>query len=139
MAYAEPADVSARMLRALSTAETALAETLLEDAERKIRRRIPDLDDQVEDVDTGEAFLADVIAVEANVVKRVIANPSGATYMTAGPFAQSLNPKVGSGVVEILPEDWADLGIAGGAFTITPHLDPPTTTYPSPFVVDSWT
>lgn len=63
--YAKPSDVHTILGRELTTEETALVERRLEQVERMILRRIPDLADQI---DAGDLDEADVIDIEAEAV-----------------------------------------------------------------------
>lgn len=113
MAYATASDVSNRLGRPLTTDETTQVNALLEDVEIQIKDRIPDLDDKVEDAD----YLAKVIMVEANTVKRVVRNPDGYTAETDGNYSYQLNWRLNTGEIEISEKDWALLGISSGVFT----------------------
>jgi hypothetical protein len=116
--YAEAADVAARLGRALSTEEAALVTVRLADAERMIRRRIKDLDDQVT---SGDIDPEDVKQVEAEAVLRLVRNPDGYTSETDGNYGYQLSAELASGKLEILPDEWAILGIGSfGMFTIDP-------------------
>jgi hypothetical protein len=74
MAYAEATDVATRSGRTLTSEETSLVETRLEDAERRIKHRIPDLADQIE---AEMIDVEDVKQVEAEAVLRLVRNPDG--------------------------------------------------------------
>lgn len=109
MTYAQPSDVAARLGRALTPEETALVAVRIEDVERKIRKRIPDLDAMV----TGETLdVQDVIQVEADVVLRLVRNPEGYYSETDGNYSYQFSRDLASGKLEILPEDWTTLGVS---------------------------
>lgn len=112
MAYAQASDVSARLGRPLTDDEVTQVNTLLGDVELAIKARIPDLADKVEDED----YLATVIKVEANAVKRVVRNPDGYTAETDGNYSYQLNWRLNTGEIELTEKDWAELGISSGVF-----------------------
>lgn len=121
MAYAQTSDVQARLGRDLTTAETAQATVLLEDAEILIKARIPDLDDQI----TDEAIDVNIVKmVEANAVVRVLRNPDGYVSETDGDYTYQMDRRLTTGALEILEHEWSLLGSSGGAFMI--HLKVPT-------------
>ena len=107
-AYATAADVQAVLGRTLDTAETALVERRLEQVERKILRRIPDLLEQIADGDLDEA---DVIDIEAEAVLRLIRTPEGYLSEGDGTYSYQFNRETASGKLEILAEEWERLGI----------------------------
>jgi hypothetical protein len=123
VAYATVTDVQDRIARPLDPAEQQLAETLLADAERRIRRRIKDFDQRVCD---DPDFRATVVEVEANAVLRVLKNPEGFRQELEGNYQYILNAAVASGYLGILPSEWAELGVrAPGRGTIAPVLRRP--------------
>ena len=69
MPYATASDVTIRLGRELTAEEVSLVEIRLDDVERSILRRIPDLDDEITAGDVDEA---DVVQVEADVVLRLV-------------------------------------------------------------------
>ncbi|MEU1526931.1 Gp19/Gp15/Gp42 family protein [Nocardia rhamnosiphila] len=118
--YAEPTDVAARLGRELSPDETTLVTTRLDDAERMIRRRIPDLSEQIT---AGSIDVEDVKQVEAEAVLRVVRNPEGYRQETDGNYSYMLSAESASGVLDIKPNEWALLGIrTGGMFFIDPSV-----------------
>lgn len=106
MAYATVSDVTSRWTREPTTEETTLITTRLEDVERLIRRRIPDLDTKVADAD----YLADVVWVEAESVLRLVRNPDGYVSETDGNYTYMLSQQQATGRLEILPDEWEALG-----------------------------
>lgn len=117
MAIATVADVEARYNHELTDDERRVVETRLEDAERIIRTRVPDLDERIS---TG-ALSSDVVAmVEADTVLRLIRNPEGVRQETDGNYSYSINAQVASGWLELLPREWALLGVRSGVYTIDP-------------------
>jgi hypothetical protein len=117
MAYAAAEDVQARFLRTLDTDEQRVVTTRLDDAERMIRRRITDLDAQIV---AGTIDQDDVIQVEADMVLRLIRNPDGYSSETDGNYSYTISSQVASGVLEVLPDEWALLGVRRGAFILAP-------------------
>jgi hypothetical protein len=115
MAYASASDVTARWARTPTDEETTLIDVRLEDAERLIRRRIPDLDAQVSAGDVAED---DVIQVEAEAVLRLVRNPEGYMSESDGNYTYMLRNDIATGRLEILSEEWEILGIRRARFAI---------------------
>jgi hypothetical protein len=119
-AYADVSDVTARWGKdpaTLDTALTTLINTRLGDAERMLKRRIPDLDTQAEDED----YLAEVIRVESEAVLRLARNPDGYLSEGDGNYQYMLMQEISSGKLEILPDEWDSLGVTNeGMFVIAP-------------------
>ncbi|ULP49033.1 Gp19/Gp15/Gp42 family protein [Mycolicibacter virginiensis] len=122
MAYAEVADVAARLGRTLTTDEQSQAEILLEDVELEIRQRIPDLDEKVTNGDLDESL---VVRVESTAVKRVIQNPEGYTSETDGDYTYQLNYQLASGELQITTREWGLLGVGSAMFVIHPRVRTP--------------
>jgi hypothetical protein len=74
MALATASDVAALLARELDTSETAMIDRRLEQVERMILRRIPNLLEQIE---AEEIDGADVRDIEAEAVYRVAKYPDG--------------------------------------------------------------
>ena len=70
--------------------------------------RIPDLADQIEDETID---VEDVKQVEAEAVLRSVRNPDGYASETDGTYAYTFSRELASGKLQILPDDWAVLGI----------------------------
>lgn len=113
--YAAPTDVSARLGRELTTEETTLVSVRLEDVERKIRRRIPDLDDRVTNGDIAED---DLVQVEAEALLRLIRNPDGYLSETDGSYSYMFSQNLASGQLTILPEEWQMLGVVRSRMSV---------------------
>ncbi len=111
MTYAQPSDVSARSGRELSDEETSLVSTRLEDAERMILRKIPDLADRISAGDIAEA---DVVQVEAEAVLRLVRNPEGYHSEQDGTYGYTFSRDLASGRLEITREEWEILGLRTG-------------------------
>lgn len=122
MAIATVEDVRKRFDRDLTDEEERLAQTLLDDAETKIRRRIRNLTQRAA---ADPDFRAAVIMVEANAVLRVLRNPEGYRQEAEGNYSYSLNAAVASGHLFIMDSEWADLGVGRGAFTVAPKIRRP--------------
>lgn len=126
MALATADDVAALLARDLDTAETALVNRRLEQVERKIIRRVPDLLEQIAD---GDLDAADVIDIEAEAVLRLIRNPEGYASESDGTYSYQFNRETASGKLEILAEEWERLGIKPSRmFSIAPNIPAPAIT-----------
>lgn len=108
MAYATNEDVAVRWGRDLTAEEAAMVDVRLEDVERMIRRRIPDLDARV---DIGVIDVYDLVQVESDAVLRLARNPEGYYSETDGNYTYQLQKGLTSGTLEITEEEWAMLGM----------------------------
>ncbi|WP_328589419.1 Gp19/Gp15/Gp42 family protein [Mycolicibacter terrae] len=117
--YATADDVRVRLGKSLDPEEVTLVEIRLADVERMIRRRIPDLDDKVQEEDID---LADVVQVEADAVLRLVRNPDGLVSETDGNYSYMLRQDLVSGRLEILPEEWATLGVRRRMVQLVPSV-----------------
>jgi hypothetical protein len=115
MARATAADVELRWGRVPTDAETTLIETRLDDVERMIYRRLPDLDQWILD---GQVDAADVVQVEAEVVLRLVRNPEGYLSETDGNYSYQMQRELASGRLSILPEEWEMLGLRRNGMSI---------------------
>ncbi|WP_158169976.1 Gp19/Gp15/Gp42 family protein [Mycolicibacterium smegmatis] len=111
MPYATPSDVAARLGRELTEQETSLVSTRLEDAERMILRKIPDLADKIS---AGDIDVADVKQVEAEAVLRLVRNPEGYASEQDGTYGYTFSRDLASGKLEITREEWEMLGLRTG-------------------------
>ncbi|SUA04010.1 Phage protein Gp19/Gp15/Gp42 [Mycolicibacterium fortuitum] len=109
MTYATTDDVAALWAKTLDAAETLMVQRRLEQVERLIRKRIPDLEARVSDPD----YLADVVQVEADAVLRAVRNADGLYGETDGNYSVQYQRMDGEtlGKVQILPEEWETLGV----------------------------
>lgn len=121
MAYATYEDVEARLGRTLDSSEQQIVTTRLNDIELMIRHRIPDLDTKVS---TGAIDPQLIVMIECEAILRLIRNPDGFTSETDGNYSYQISAQVASGKLDILPAEWALLGVRNGAFTIRPSLEP---------------
>lgn len=109
MTYATTDDVAALWAKTLDAAETLMVQRRLEQVERLIRKRIPDLEARVSNPD----YLADVVQVEADAVLRAVRNADGLYGETDGNYSVQYQRMDGEtlGKVQIHPEEWETLGV----------------------------
>lgn len=115
MAYATASDVTARWARTPTDEETTLIEVRLDDVERMIKRKIPDLATKVDD---SADYRDDVIQVEADAVLRLVRNPEGYLSETDGNYTYMLTQDMATGRLEVLPEEWEILGVVRRRFSV---------------------
>ncbi|MDV6310276.1 Gp19/Gp15/Gp42 family protein [Gordonia amicalis] len=121
--YASATDVRTLLARELTTEETALVERRLEQVERMILRKIPDLSIQI---DNELLDADDVVDIEAEAVCRVLRNPEGLLQEQDGSYGYRLNPDAADNSLRILPEEWLVLGIRPSkAFALVPNITKP--------------
>lgn len=108
MAHATAADVVVLWAKEPETEVMALIERRLEQVERMIKRRIPDLDLRVV---ASETFEADLIDIEADAVLRLVRNPEGYMSETDGVYSYQLQQDLSVGRLEILDDEWQILGV----------------------------
>ncbi|MGW6624208.1 Gp19/Gp15/Gp42 family protein [Nocardia sp. NPDC055002] len=124
MAYAVANDVAVRWARVMSPEEEALVLARLEDVERMIKRRLPDLAARIAD---GRLLEEDVVMVEADAVLRLVRNPEGYLSETDGNYTYMLQTGTVSGRLSVLPEEWELLGVRQTRFAVlVPNLVLPT-------------
>jgi hypothetical protein len=123
MAYATSEDVSVRWARTPSDEEAALIQVRLEDVERMIRKRIPTLDALIT---AGDIVEDDLIQIEADSVLRLVRNPEGYVSESDGNYTYQFKQSTSAGTLEILPEEWALLGVraSGVLFSLVPYQLP---------------
>ncbi|SRX93246.1 hypothetical protein MSP7336_01482 [Mycobacterium shimoidei] len=120
MAYAKATDVQAIYGKSLTAEETALVNRRLEQVERKILRRIPDLADQIAE---GDIDQDDVIDIEAEAVLRVIRNPEGLFSEQDGSYGYQLSREAADNSLRITAEEWERLGVKPSKmFQIVPNI-----------------
>ena len=118
MAYAAASDVAVRWGKALASLETEtvdLIEARLGDAERKIKRRIPDLDDKITG---GDIDVEDLKQVEADMVLRLVRNPEGYISESDGSYTYMLHQELATGKLTVEPEEWETLGLIRSTMSI---------------------
>jgi hypothetical protein len=120
MAYASTDDVAVRWSRELSCDEVKLVQVRLEDVERLIRRRLPDLDALI---DAGKVDVEDVVQVEADAVLRLARNPEGYVSETDGNYTYQLSKDLATGRLSITADEWQILGVRRNRLTtLVPSL-----------------
>lgn len=114
MAWADVSDVSDRLGRDLTTAETVQVSVLLSDAEWAIRRRIPELDASAAG---DETFRRVLVRIEARAVQRVLMNPTGARQVSDSvddySHSETLDTSLSRGELYISDAEWTELGAGG--------------------------
>ena len=116
--YATASDVATNLGRSLSTAEAAQAAQWIGWAESTIQLRLGDLG--ALDPDT-----LNMVIVEA--VSRRLRMPEPVTQVSVSVDDANVNKtyQKATGLIDILPEWWADLGwVESGAFSVTPYGAP---------------
>lgn len=118
--YATAADVAALLARELDAAETALVERRLDQVERMILRRIPDLAGQTE---AGQIDADDVRDVMAEAVLRVVRNPDGIYSESDGSYTYTKSAAAADNSLRLTAEEWDTLGVrVGKMFTLVPNI-----------------
>ena len=124
MAYATDADVAVRWARTLTPEEIALVNARLGDVERRIKRRVPDLESKIT---AGTVDVEDVIQVEADAVLRLVRNPEGYIQESDGDYSYMLSSQNSAGKLQILDEEWELVGfVRRRIFSIAPVIVMPT-------------
>jgi hypothetical protein len=133
MTYANATDVATRLGRTFTPEETSLVNTRLADAERRILRRIPTL---AAKITAGTIDVADVVQVEADAVLRLVRNPDGYASEQDGSYGYTFSRETASGKLEILPSEWATLGVKRPVSQLVPTFSvaPTPTTLVHPFM-----
>lgn len=121
MPLATATDVETSMRRELTEAEAPYVPALLARAETLLLTRIPRLEALAAASPTYSAL---AIAVEAEAVARVLRAENSGTYLTETEdgYSYRLNLKVASGLLDILPEEWARLLGTGGFRSVAPRM-----------------
>jgi hypothetical protein len=132
MAYATAEDVSVRWGRELTAEESQLVGVRLEDVERMIRRKVPDLDDQIS---YGALYVEDVVQVEADAVLRLARNPDGYQSETDGNYSYTMQKDLATGKLWITDDEWEILGCRPrGWFVLVPYAVVDSSNYAYPTV-----
>jgi hypothetical protein len=122
MAYATSYDIQDRLGRELTPEELPLVDIRLEDVERLIKRRIPDLASRIT---AGTIHEDDLIQVEADSVLRLLRNPDGLFSETDGNYTRMYSTNsITNGRLVILPEEWAVLGYYSSVSVLVPVTIP---------------
>ncbi|QFG11532.1 head-to-tail adaptor [Mycobacterium phage BogosyJay] len=108
MAFAKASDVVTLWAKEPEPEVMELIERRLEQVERMIRRRIPNLDTKVA---ASATFEADLIDIEADVVLRLVRNPEGYLSETDGAYTYQLQTDLSQGRLVILDDEWTILGV----------------------------
>lgn len=123
MSLASFEDVDTRFHRDIAPEDRPLVEARLADAENKIRRRIPDLDDRIV---SDPGLRSVVVSVCCDAVIRLIHNPEGYVQETDGNYSYMREQGLSSrGKLTITPEEWADLGVRQRVGVVHTVLDLP--------------
>ncbi|AER26398.1 head-tail adaptor Ad1 [Mycobacterium phage Astro] len=108
MAQATVADVTDFWARSPSPEEETLIQRRLEQAERLLKKSIPDFDEKCS---ADPVFKADVVDIEAEAVLRLVRNHEGYLSETDGNYTYMLQATDPNRKLEILTEEWEMLGV----------------------------
>lgn len=120
MALATTQDLETSLRRPVEASESLYAESLLNRAETLIKVRIPHL----QELCAKNPELAQLASqVEAEAVARVLRADNAGIYTSESEdgYSYRLNLKVASGLLDILPEEWARLLGTGGLRSVAPQ------------------
>ena len=122
MAVATAQDVETSLMRSLHESEAQYVEKLLNRAENLIKVRIPKL---AELCSASPSFMDLLTQVEAEAVARIFRAENSGIYTSESEdgYSYRLNLKVASGLLDILPEEWARLMGTGGFRSVAPQSD----------------
>ncbi|QFG04593.1 head-to-tail adaptor [Mycobacterium phage Keziacharles14] len=125
MAYAKSSDVVELWAKEPEPEVLALIDRRLDQVERMIKRRIPDLDVKVA---ASATFEADLIDIESDVVLRLVRNPEGYLSETDGAYTYQLQTDLSQGRLVILDDEWTTLGVnrLSRMSVIVPNIVMPT-------------
>ncbi|AER48206.1 head-tail adaptor Ad1 [Mycobacterium phage Jeffabunny] len=125
MAYASADDVVTLWAKEPEPEVMTLIERRLQQVERMIKRRIPNLDLKVA---ASATFEADLIDIESDAVLRLVRNPEGYLSETDGVYSYQLQADLSQGKLTILDEEWEILGVNSlkRMAVITPNIVLPT-------------
>lgn len=119
MAYATHEDVQSRYEQDLDERLQAIVDVRLGDAERLIRNKMKDLDDQI----TANTLDVELVKqVEAEMVLRLIRNPEGYSQESDGNYSYAIYQQVASGRLEVMDDEWDLLGLGSGMWILAPSL-----------------
>lgn len=148
-------DLTNRMLRPLTAAETAWAPTALDDAFQQLLIRAPGLAAALDDttIPANDPVRLVTVATQCAMLKRVLTNPDGVLEETTDDYTRRLDAAISTGQLQPTDSELETLSIAAGtpegAFSTraipTPGVAPtpwfPTTstdTWPSMTVGGIW-
>jgi hypothetical protein len=115
MAYAVVSDVEVLLAREMSPEEQIAAQRRLEQVERMIKRRVPDLDVRALD----DEYRATLVDVESESVSRVLRNPDGIVQESEGSYSYMKSQQAADNSLRLTNDEWTALGVrVGGMFTI---------------------
>lgn len=124
MAHAQVSDVTDLWAKDPEPEVETLITRRLEQVERMLLRRIPDLLAQIA---ADPTFAADVKDIESDAVLRLVRNPDGYMSESDGDYTYMLRSELSSGKLEILPAEWEILGVTSSKmFQIVPTYVLPT-------------
>lgn len=98
--------------------------------ENMIRSRVSDFDMRLQDPD----YRARVLDIECIAVERKLRNPDGYASESVDNVALSYRSNAASGVLELTPDEWADLGYRYGFGSVRVNPGQP----PMPTEWDEW-
>lgn len=108
MAHAKAEDVVTLWAKEPEPEVMTLIERRLEQVERMIQRRIPDLALRAL---ASPTFRADLVDIEADAVLRLVRNPEGYLSETDGAYTYQLQADLSQGRLIILDDEWTTLGV----------------------------
>lgn len=122
MAVAVDRDVEVSLLRELTPGEKEYVPQLLDRAESMILSRVSDA---VGRAQSDSVFRSTLVAVEAEMVARVLRSPNSGIYQseTEGNYSYRINWQVASGLLDVLDREWERLGVGGGVEVAAPRTD----------------
>ena len=125
MAHATANDVVELWAKEPEPEVMVLIERRLNQVERMIRRRIPELDLKVA---ASLTFRADLIDIEADAVLRLVRNPEGYISETDGAYTYQLSAALLQGKLQVLDDEWQTLGVnrLSRMSVIVPNITLPT-------------
>lgn len=120
MAYASVTDVTTLWAKEPEPEVISLINRRLEQVERMILRRVPDLAAKIA---AGTIDVADVVQIEADAVLRVVRDPEGYQSESDGNYSYTFDRSAAGGKLEVLDDEWTLLGVKPKRmFTVDPRL-----------------
>ena len=124
MSFVEPADIAARLGRALTDSETVQVEAWIGDLDAIVQARIPGLADQLA---SGALPPGLVRTVYAQAIRRVLLNPEGLRQSSETiddyTTSKTYDAAVSGSALYLTDDEWAMLSpaAASSAYSIRPH------------------